>query len=103
MLVQKNGLNILIEAEIVSGKLNEKQLRNYEVKEESKVEQSLKSLGLTTEEINIVLMTHMHFDHACGLTKWEDQKLTSVFPKAKIITSSIEWQEMKNPNIRSRN
>jgi glyoxylase-like metal-dependent hydrolase (beta-lactamase superfamily II) len=103
MLIQKNGLNILVEAGIGSGRLNEKQLRNYGVKEESKVEQSLKLLGLTTEEIDIVLMTHMHFDHACGLTKWEDLKLASVFPKSKIITSSIEWQEMKHPNIRSRN
>ncbi|MGM0874956.1 MAG: YtnP family quorum-quenching lactonase [Bacillota bacterium] len=103
MLIQKNGLNILVEAGIGSGRLDEKQLRNYGVKEESKVEQSLKSLRLTAEDIDIVLMTHMHFDHACGLTKWEDQQLTSVFPKAKIITSSIEWQEMKHPNIRSRN
>ncbi|WP_299089225.1 MBL fold metallo-hydrolase [uncultured Metabacillus sp.] len=103
MLIQKDGFNILVESGIGSGKLNEKQLRNFGVTEESAVEQSLQALGLSAEDIHIILMTHMHFDHACGLTKWEGNKLISVFPNAKIITSSIEWEEMKNPNIRSRN
>lgn len=103
LLIQKNGENILLESGIGSGKLNEKQLRNYGVKEESAVEQSLRELGLTPEDIHIVLMTHMHFDHACGLTKWKDNQLISVFPNAKIVTSLIEWEEMQQPNIRSRN
>ncbi|OAS88744.1 MULTISPECIES: YtnP family quorum-quenching lactonase [Metabacillus] len=103
LLIQKNGENILLETGIGSGKLNEKQLRNYGVKEESAVEQSLRELGLTPEDIHIVLMTHMHFDHACGLTKWKDNQLISVFPNAKIVTSLIEWEEMQQPNIRSRN
>ncbi|KKI91638.1 hypothetical protein WQ54_13505 [Bacillus sp. SA1-12] len=103
MLIQKDGLNILIESGIGSGKLNEKQLRNFGVTEESAIEQSLHELGLSPGDIQIILMTHMHFDHACGLTKWEGNRLISVFPNAKIITSSIEWEEMKKPNIRSRN
>ncbi len=48
-------------------------------------------------------MTHMHFDHACGLTKWEGNRLVSAFPRAEIITSQREWEEMRQPNIRSRN
>ncbi|WP_175639932.1 YtnP family quorum-quenching lactonase [Metabacillus schmidteae] len=103
LLIQRDGLNILLEAGIGSGKLNEKQIRNYGVEEESSIEESLRKIGLTTNDIHYVLMTHMHFDHACGLTKWKNGKLTSVFPQAKIITSSIEWEEMQNPNIRSAN
>lgn len=103
LLIQKDGLNILVETGIGAGKLNEKQLRNFGVEEESKVEESLDQLGLTPDNIHYVLMTHMHFDHACGLTKWEDGELTSMFPQAKIMTSTIEWEEMRNPNIRSKN
>ena len=103
MLIQKSGLNILLDAGLGSGKLDEKQVRNFGVKEESTVEFSLQKLGLNTMDINIVIMTHMHFDHACGLTRWGDNQLISTFPNAKIITSSIEWEEMKQPNIRSRN
>ena len=48
-------------------------------------------------------MTHLHFDHAGGLTKWDGDKLVPVFPNAVIYTTQIEWDEMRNPNIRSRN
>ena len=48
-------------------------------------------------------MTHLHFDHAGGLTKLEKGQYVSAFPNAKIITSQVEWDEMRNPNIRSKN
>ncbi|MGP7818407.1 YtnP family quorum-quenching lactonase [Niallia sp. 01092] len=98
-----NGKNFLIDAGIGKGKLTEKQLRNYGVTEESELEIELQTLGLVPEDIDYVLMTHMHFDHACGLTTLKGESYTSTFPHAKIITSAKEWNEMKNPNIRSKN
>lgn len=103
ILVQTEGRNILIESGIGKGKLSEKQRRNFGVHEESEIEQSLHALGLSTKDIDTVLMTHLHFDHACGLTKYDGDELVSVFENAKIITTSVEWDEMKNPNIRSKN
>ncbi|MFD0051113.1 MBL fold metallo-hydrolase [Actinomycetes bacterium NPDC127524] len=103
ILVQANGLNLLIDSGIGSGKLSEKQRRNYGVTEESRLAEGLGSLGLSEDDIDYVLMTHMHFDHACGLTKREGDEWVPVFKKAKIITSQVEWDEMRNPNIRSRN
>ena len=103
ILVQTEGRNILIESGIGQGKLNEKQKRNFGVVEESEIKASLSVLGLKPEDIDTVLMTHLHFDHACGLTEYQDGQLISVFPNAKIITSETEWNEMRNPNIRSRN
>ncbi|MBY6272200.1 MAG: hypothetical protein CW346_08315, partial [Bacillaceae bacterium] len=52
ILVQTAGRNFLIEAGIGNGKLTEKQKRNYGVTEESKVEESLRSLGLTVDDID---------------------------------------------------
>ncbi|MGA3882060.1 MBL fold metallo-hydrolase, partial [Bacillus pumilus] len=77
--------------------------RNYGVTEETTLEKSLAALGLQTADIDYVLMTHLHFAHASGLTKLEGEKLVSVFPQAKIIKSKIEWDEMRAPNIRLRN
>lgn len=102
ILIQMDGKNILIESGIGNGKLTEKQIRNYGVTKESALESSLESLGLDTTKIDYVLMTHLHFDHACGLTKPVNGGYVSVFPNAKIITSQIEWDEMRNPNIRSK-
>ncbi|MGG1675956.1 MBL fold metallo-hydrolase [Neobacillus sp. NRS-1170] len=103
ILIQMNGKNLLVESGIGNGKLTEKQLRNYGVTKESEVDSSLAKLGLNAGDIDYVLMTHLHFDHACGLTKLEDGGYTSSFPNAKIITSNVEWEEMRNPNIRSKN
>jgi glyoxylase-like metal-dependent hydrolase (beta-lactamase superfamily II) len=98
-----NGKKVMIESSIGVGKLTDKQKRNYGVTEESSVDQSLEQLGFTREDIDIILMTHLHFDHACGLTMWEGDKLVSAFPNANIYTSRVEWDEMRDPNIRSRN
>jgi len=103
LLIQTKGKNILIESGIGVNKLTEKQKRNFGVTEESQIEQSLERLELTLQDIDYVLMTHMHFDHACGLTRWEGDTLVSTFNNAMIITSEREWNEMREPNIRSRN
>lgn len=100
---QHQGKNILIEAGIGNGKLNEKQIRNYGVTEESKLEKSLREFNLEPKDIDIVLMTHLHFDHACGLTRMVQDQYVSVFENAIIYVSDIEWEEIRNPNIRSKN
>ncbi|MGV2941794.1 MBL fold metallo-hydrolase [Mesobacillus sp. LC4] len=102
ILIQAEGMNFLVESGMGNGKLNEKQKRNFGVLEESSLESELEKLGLKPEDIDYILMTHMHFDHACGLTKDFKGEFVSVFPNAKIITSQVEWDEMRNPNIRSK-
>lgn len=101
--ISYEGKHILIDSGIGKGKLTDKQKRNLGVRSETKVEESLAELGLTPADIDIVLMTHLHNDHAAGLTGWEGEKLVPVFPNAEIHVSQVEWDEMRNPNIRSRN
>lgn len=103
ILVQMDGKNLLIDSGIGNGKLTEKQKKNFGAHEESSIDKSLQTLGLSTKDIDAVLMTHLHFDHACGLSKWESGELVPTFENATIYTSSTEWNEMKNPNLRSAN
>ncbi|KGR87784.1 YtnP family quorum-quenching lactonase [Lysinibacillus odysseyi] len=103
ILIQYEGKNYLIDTGVGFGKLNEKQLRNFGVSEESTIFESLKEVGLSAGDIDAVLMTHLHFDHAGGLTYWEGERLVPAFPNADIYVTQIEWDEMRNPNIRSRN
>lgn len=102
-LIEKDGYKILVEAGIGNGRFNEKQKRNYGILEESAVETDLETLGVKPKEIDFVLMTHLHFDHVTGLVKEENGEDRSIFDNAVIYTSQIEWNEMKKPNIRSRN
>src|SRR5699024_1917741 len=103
ILLQLDGKNYLIDTGMENGKLTEKQLRNFGVTEESFIVEDLKKLGLSPEDIDVILMTHLHFDHACGLTKEVSGHYVTVFPKATIYVSDVEWDEMRKPNIRSIN
>lgn len=105
ILLQTEDRNILIDSGIGKNKLSSKQKRNFGVTEESEIERDLNALGLTLADIDTILMTHLHFDHVCGLSEWNEEKnqYVSVFPNATIYVSNIEWEEMRNPNIRSKN
>ena len=103
ILVRYAGKNILIDTGIGKGKLDDKMKRNLGVRAETRVEESLGELDLTPASIDMILMTHLHNDHAAGLTEWREGELVSMFPNADIYVSQVEWDEMRNPNIRSRN
>lgn len=103
ILLQIDGKNFLIDSGMGNGKLTEKQMRNFGVLEESSIKNSLAELGMTVDELDAVLMTHLHFDHACGLTKKVGDEYEPVFKGVPIYTSAVEWNEMRDPNIRSVN
>jgi len=103
ILLQIDEKNILIDSGMGNNKLTDKQVRNFGVLEESHIEESLLDLGLTIHDIDVILMTHLHFDHACGLTKESNDFYESKFKGVPIYASAVEWHEMCHPNIRSAN
>lgn len=103
ILIQTQGKNLLIEAGMGKNRLTDKQKRNFGLAEEAQIDESLAELGLTPKDIDIVLMTHMHYDHANGLVSKQDEQLYSTFSNASILVQELEWAEMREPNIRSRN
>ncbi len=103
LLLQYKGKNIVIDSGLGNEKLTEKQLKIFAVTEQSRIHESLQLLGISENDIDMVLMSHLHFDHACGLSKWEGENLAPVFPNAIHYIQRIEWDEIQNPNIRSRN
>ncbi|MCQ9299654.1 MBL fold metallo-hydrolase [Staphylococcus hyicus] len=99
LLIQTGDQNIIIDAGIGNGKLTEKQHRNYGVQNESQLEKDLAKRDLTVNDIDMVLMTHMHFDHATGLTDIEGN---ATFPNAWHYVQQDEWHEFISPNMRSQ-
>jgi glyoxylase-like metal-dependent hydrolase (beta-lactamase superfamily II) len=65
---------------------------------------SLQAIGLTHESIDIVVLSHLHFDHIGGLlSQWEentDPKL--LFPNADIIVGEKAWKRAMQPHARDR-
>lgn len=103
ILIQYQGKNYLIDTGLGTDKLNDKQKRNLGVHSDNQVEESLAQLGLKPEDIHVVLMTHMHNDHAGGLTRLNAEgELESTFPNATIYMTGTEWQEVRQPNDRTK-
>lgn len=103
ILIQYQNKNYLIDASLNLEKLTKKQQKNMGVHADGDITGSLQKLNLTPEDIDVVLMTHMHNDHAGGLTHYKNGKLKSFYSNAKIFVNAIEWEEAQNPNDRTRN
>lgn len=104
LLVQEDGRNILVETGIGAFFSPELKAR-FGVQEQRHVLlDSLAELGLSDADIDIVLLTHLHFDHAGGLlAAWEkDQPARLLFPKARFVTGRRQWQRACQPHPRDR-
>lgn len=62
---------------------------------------NLAAAGVEPEEIDIVINSHLHFDH-CGWNTVRDSngKLVPTFPRAKYYAPEGEWQYAQNPSER---
>lgn len=63
---------------------------------------SLKSYGLSFEDIDAVVLTHLHFDHAGGGVIEKNGHLVPTFPKAKYYLQRKNLETASNPNLREK-
>jgi methylmalonyl-CoA epimerase len=67
------------------------------------LDHTLAEAGLSAEDIDIVLATHLHFDHSGGFTTRDASgKLRPRFPRAQYIVRRGEWEDATHPNARNR-
>lgn len=101
LLIKTDGENILIDAGI-GDSLSERQKKMFGVERSSDLEKSLSELDLSPEDIHLVLLTHLHADHAGGVIKIsEDGKKSPRFPNARYVVQLEEWNEAIHPDERT--
>lgn len=89
VLVRTGEKNILIETSI-GNKLPEKMARIYGMPAE--LLDSLHGAGLAPEDIDIVINSHLHFDHCGWNTIRQNGSVKPTFPNAKYYAQEGEWQ-----------
>lgn len=64
--------------------------------------QQLAERGVRPEQIDVVVNTHLHFDHCGGNTQMADGKPTPAFPNARYIVQRGEFEHARRPTERDR-
>ena len=89
VLVRTGRENILIETGI-GNKLSDKMKSIFRPREE--LLNNLHAAGMAPEDIDIVINSHLHFDHCGWNTVYKDGRAVATFPKAKYYVQEGEWQ-----------
>ena len=98
LLVRTGKETVLIETGM-GNKLSERMIKFYG--QPAKLLDNLASAGIGPEDIDIVINSHLHFDH-CGWNTVRDKsgKIAPTFPRAKYYAPEGEWQYARHPSDR---
>ena len=101
-LLVQGEKTLLIDAGI-GGKMDAKSAEIYGIDRSRNLDHSLADAGVTRDAIDIVLASHLHFDHAGGFTARDlSGALVPAFPRARYIVRTAEWDDAAHPNERNR-
>jgi glyoxylase-like metal-dependent hydrolase (beta-lactamase superfamily II) len=99
-VLSAHGQKLLFDAGI-GDTLSDREKKIYGADGVSQLESGLKSLGLTAREIDYVVLTHLHTDHAGGAVKQVDGAYAPRFSNARHIVSREEWTSAMAPDERT--
>src|ERR1051325_9279085 len=90
LLVRTGRENVLVDTGIGT-KWGARERDMYGIAHETTVPDSLAALGLSVEEIDVVICTHLHFDHAGGNTRLDASGASvATFPRARYVVQAGE-------------
>ena len=101
LLIQYNHRNILVDTGIGST-FNEKYQDIYQIDHQETIVGSLQKKDLVPQDIDLVVFSHLHFDHYGGAVRLENGKLVPVFPRAQYLVQKAEWESAQHPNELTR-
>ena len=99
-----NGRTVLFETGI-GAFFDPKMRERYGVVEDRHVLlESLREAGFEHQDIDIVVLSHLHFDHAGGLlAPWTEGRTPELlFPNATFLVGAEQWQRAQHPHPRDR-
>ena len=101
LLVRAGGKTIVVETGNGS-KLDAKQRSIYNVQDGDPLMDSLGRVGVRPEQVDLVINTHLHFDHCGGNTRKVNGRLLPTFRKARYVVQRGELEHAMYPTERDR-
>jgi glyoxylase-like metal-dependent hydrolase (beta-lactamase superfamily II) len=96
------SMTLLIDAGC-GDKLDAKAAEIYAFDRTRHLDHALADAGLTAADVDLVLASHLHFDHAGGFTaRGSDGVVRPRFPRARYMVRAGEWDDATHPNERTR-
>jgi glyoxylase-like metal-dependent hydrolase (beta-lactamase superfamily II) len=98
LLIRTGRQTVLVETGM-GNKLSDRMVKFYG--QPAQLLANLAAGGVSPEDIDIVINTHLHFDH-CGWNTVRDKtgKIVPTFPRAKYYAPEGEWQYARKPSER---
>ena len=97
LLIRTGRQNVLVETGM-GNKLSERMVKFYG--QPAQLLANLTAGGVAPEDIDIVINSHLHFDHCGWNTIRKDGKIVPTFPRAKYYAPEGEWQYARKPSER---
>ena len=98
LLIRTGKQTVLVETGM-GNKLSERMVKFYG--QPAKLLDNLAAGGVAPEDVDVVINSHLHFDH-CGWNTVRDKngKIVPTFPRAKYYAPEGEWQYARKPSER---
>lgn len=99
LLVRSQGRTILVETGCGNKPVN---IPVVGLEEAGKLLENLAKVGVRPQEVDAVITSHLHFDHAGFNTVLEDGRPVPTFPRARYFVQKSEWEAAQNVNERTK-
>jgi glyoxylase-like metal-dependent hydrolase (beta-lactamase superfamily II) len=100
-LIESEGKRVLVDTGM-GDRWGEKEVRMYRIDRSTTLIGGLRARGLSPDDIDVVVNTHLHFDHAGGNTRYGGGRVVPTFPRARYVVQRGEWEDARHPHERSR-
>ncbi|HUL73956.1 MAG TPA: MBL fold metallo-hydrolase [Vicinamibacterales bacterium] len=101
LVVRTPQHTVLIDAGI-GDKMGVKEQDIYAIDRQGGPDTALEAAGVNAGDVDVVIATHLHFDHVGGLTVRRDGQLVPRFPRARHFIRRLEWEDATHPHERNR-
>jgi methylmalonyl-CoA epimerase len=83
-------------------KMSEKERDIYALDRSHTLDAALAAAGLSSDSLELVLASHLHWDHFGGATQRRGGNVEPRFPRARYLIRAAEWEDATHPHERNR-